>query len=61
MKDLRYMTAETHEQFNDIVIRGLRADRGMPAFADKYNEQDAEAVHAFIIKRANEDYARLSR
>ena len=50
------MTPETHAQFDDIVIRGLRADKGMPAFADIYTTEDADAVHAYIISRANEDY-----
>jgi quinohemoprotein ethanol dehydrogenase len=57
MPDLRYMAPETHAQFNDIVISGLRADRGMPAFADIYTRDDAEAMHAYIISRANADYA----
>jgi len=56
MPDLRYMTPETHAQFDDIVIRGLRADKGMPAFADIYTTEDADAVHAYVISRANEDY-----
>jgi quinohemoprotein ethanol dehydrogenase len=58
MKDLRYMTAETHAAFNDIVLRGTRSELGMASFADLLTEQDAEAVHAYVIARANEDWGR---
>jgi len=57
MKDLRWMTAETRAQFSDIVLRGIFADKGMIGFADTLNEEDARDIHAFLIARANEDYA----
>ena len=57
VKDLRWMTAETRGQFADIVLRGSYADRGMIGFADTLSEADAGAIHAFLIARANEDYA----
>ena len=58
IKDLRYMAPETHAQFKDIVLGGIRLGNGMPSFADKYNEEDVEAIHAYIIQRANYDYRR---
>jgi quinohemoprotein ethanol dehydrogenase len=50
--DLRYMTADTHKQFRQIVLYGARAKQGMAPFADMFNEQDADAIHAYIIDRA---------
>jgi quinohemoprotein ethanol dehydrogenase len=56
VKDLRFMTAETHAQFNAIVLEGTRADKGMASFADILTPAQAEAIHAYLIARGNEDY-----
>jgi quinohemoprotein ethanol dehydrogenase len=56
MPDLRHMSAETHGQFNDIVLGGIRLSGGMASFADKYDEADVEAIHAYVISRANQDW-----
>ena len=47
--DLRYMSAETHAEFNAIVIEGTRATRGMAAFADVLTDEQADAIHAHLI------------
>jgi quinohemoprotein ethanol dehydrogenase len=60
MKDLRWMTAETRAQFADIVLRGTMADRGMIGFAGQLSEDDTASIHAFLIARANEDFADAS-
>ena len=57
LKDLRWMSAETHAQFLDIVLRGIRTDKGMASFADIITEQQAESIHQYLIARANEDWA----
>jgi quinohemoprotein ethanol dehydrogenase len=57
VKDLRFMTAATHAQFNDIVLKGARADKGMASFGDTLSASQAEAIHAYLIARGNEDYA----
>lgn len=57
--DLRRMDAQTHELFADIVLRGIYSGKGMVSFAPILSEQDVEDIHAYIIKRANEDYAFL--
>jgi quinohemoprotein ethanol dehydrogenase len=54
--DLRYMSAATHAEFDEIVLGGARADRGMVAFADRITRDEAAAIHAFVIARANEDW-----
>ena len=52
------MTAETHAAFDDIVLRGVRERLGMASFADVLRPEEAEAVHAYVIARANEDWGR---
>jgi quinohemoprotein ethanol dehydrogenase len=56
VKDLRFMSRETHAAFNDIVLKGVKADKGMASFADLLQPQDVEAIHAYLIARANEDW-----
>ncbi len=58
VKDLRHMTAETHGLFNQIVREGLYLEKGMASFADIVSEDDANAIHAYLIARANEDWGR---
>lgn len=55
LPDLRYATAETHRQFQDIVIGGARAPLGMPSFGDLLSSEQAEAIHVYIIERARDD------
>jgi quinohemoprotein ethanol dehydrogenase len=57
VKDLRFMTPERHAQFNDIVLEGTLAERGMASFADLLTPAQAEAIHQYLIARGNEDYA----
>ena len=52
MPDLRYMSAETHQQFYDIVLGGLRAPQGMASFADTVTREQAEAIYAYIVTEA---------
>jgi quinohemoprotein ethanol dehydrogenase len=54
--DLRFISAETHGEFDDIVRGGARADQGMIGFADLITADEADAIHAFVISRANEDW-----
>jgi quinohemoprotein ethanol dehydrogenase len=56
VKDLRFMDAKTHASFNDIVLNGARADRGMASFAKLLTREDADAIHAYVISRAQEDW-----
>jgi quinohemoprotein ethanol dehydrogenase len=56
VKDLRQMTRETHAQFNEIVLKGIRVQKGMASFANLLSAEDVEAVHAYVIARANEDW-----
>jgi quinohemoprotein ethanol dehydrogenase len=59
ISDLRMMSSETLAQFREIVLGGLRADKGMAGFADVLDPQDAEKIKAYIIHRAREDRAEI--
>jgi quinohemoprotein ethanol dehydrogenase len=56
IRDLRQMTAATHREFNDILLRGTRAQAGMASFAGTLGPEDVEAIHAYVIARAREDW-----
>ncbi len=59
-RDLRILTPEEHAQFAEIVT-GARLEQGMPDFEDVLSEDEIEAVHAYIIARANEDFLDISQ
>jgi len=61
VKDLRQMTPEAHSQWNDIVLKGVRTQKGMASFASLLSEADSNAIHAYVISRAHEDWGRLSQ
>ena len=56
IKDLRHMSPATHDDFLAIVLGGKRARQGMASFADVLGESEAQAIHAYLIARANEDW-----
>ncbi|MGX7893941.1 PQQ-dependent dehydrogenase, methanol/ethanol family [Tsuneonella sp. HG222] len=56
IKDLRHMSPATHKDFLGVVLGGSRARQGMASFADTLNEEQAKAIHAYLIMRANEDW-----
>ncbi|WP_235913090.1 PQQ-dependent dehydrogenase, methanol/ethanol family [Croceibacterium salegens] len=56
VKDLRFMTADTHREFADIVLGGKLSAIGMASFKGQLSESQVEAIHAFLIARGNEDY-----
>jgi quinohemoprotein ethanol dehydrogenase len=57
--DLRFMSAQTHQQFDAIVLGGARANQGMASFADVVSIDDAQAIHAYIIDVSAEAQGRL--
>jgi len=56
VKDLRHLTAESHAQFLDLVLGGARKEKGMPSFKDVLTPEQAQAIHAYVINRAQEDW-----
>jgi len=55
--DLRYASAETHANFDAIVLGGVRAHKGMASFADLLSADDVRSIHAYVIRRARETKA----
>jgi quinohemoprotein ethanol dehydrogenase len=58
VKDLRFMSPETHAAFDEIVLEGLLLEQGMAGFSDIFSAADVDAIHAYLIARANEDWGR---
>jgi quinohemoprotein ethanol dehydrogenase len=56
VKDLRYLTAEKHAQFKDIVLGGKLKQQGMESFSDRLSPEQAQSIHAYLISRAQEDW-----
>jgi quinohemoprotein ethanol dehydrogenase len=50
--DLRYATAETHGQFEAIVLGGAREQRGMPSFKDLLKRDQVRAIEAYVLSQA---------
>lgn len=50
--DLTRMTAATHTEFPNIVLKGARSAKGMPSFAAVISETEVQAIHAFVINAA---------
>ncbi|MDB5986848.1 MAG: PQQ-dependent dehydrogenase, methanol/ethanol family [Nevskia sp.] len=57
--DLRYLTPQKHAMFAGIVA-GARAQRGMPGFSDVLKPADVDAIHQYLIKRAQDLKAELA-
>lgn len=52
--DLRYMTEQGHLEWHSVVIAGSRRNYGMPPF--RISLEESEAIRAFVIGRAQEDF-----
>lgn len=51
--DLRRLTPEKHDAFDEIVLRGLFAPNGMGRFDDVLSAADARAIHAYLVDETN--------
>ena len=49
LPDLRRMGKGTHAAFDQIVLEGLLLPNGMPRFDDLLTQEQAKAIHAFLI------------
>jgi len=61
LPDLRFSSRDTHSRWNDIVLGGIRADRGMASFADVLDADGASAIQAYVIAQAYREPSRLER
>ena len=56
IKDLRHMPPDRHRIFKDVVLKGALVGQGMANFSNVLSEADADAIHAYVIARANADW-----
>ena len=54
--DLRYANAATHSIWNAIVLDGAYIEKGMPAFGEYITAEDAQAIRAYILDRAEVEF-----
>lgn len=54
--DLRYSPTPVHRSWNAIVVEGIYATGGMPAFKATLSTKDAEAIRAFVVHQARLAY-----
>ena len=57
MPDLRYMSAQTHEDFHNIVS-GARAVQGMPPFGHLLPPEQIELIRQYLAKLSHDLVAR---
>jgi quinohemoprotein ethanol dehydrogenase len=57
-KDLRFIPAQAHTDFNEIVLGGKFKDKGMVPFNGVLTEEQVDAVHSYVIKRGQDDWVR---
>jgi quinohemoprotein ethanol dehydrogenase len=50
LPDLRRMSAPTHELFYKIVLDGLYQGKGMARWDDVLTQQDAQAIHSYLVE-----------
>ncbi len=55
LPDLRYATEAVHDQFESIVLGGVREPLGMPRFDDLLTGEQVRAIQAFVLTRAAAD------
>ena len=55
--DLRYMTEQTHQLFDVIVLGGLYADKGMVSFNEVLSESDSHLIHQYVIAEIQAHHA----
>lgn len=53
--DLRHLPKAFHDNFNTIVLDGVMQKAGMVGFSEVLSEDDAFALHAYILEQANVD------
>lgn len=54
--DLRYTPTAVHRSWNAIVVEGIYATAGMPAFKGKLSGAEAESIRSFVIQEARTAY-----
>jgi quinohemoprotein ethanol dehydrogenase len=55
-RDLRFIKAQSHADFNEIVLGGKFKEKGMAPFNGVLTPEQVDAVHAYVIARGQEDW-----
>ncbi len=50
------MSAKTRADFLNIVLKGARADKGMPGFEGQLSETQIKDIYGYLAVRAQEDW-----
>ena len=50
--DLRYLDANGHKGWDGVVLFGAKRTTGMPGFDKLLTEDETDAIHAYVIRRA---------
>ncbi len=59
--DLRRMPAVFFDNFDAIVLDGMMAKAGMVGFGDVLTEADSNAIKAYVLDEANDEWERLQQ
>ncbi len=54
--DLRHMSPDVRKEFKNIVLKGKLAAKGMENFSDVVTDKEADAIYAYLVARAREDW-----
>lgn len=55
--DLRYMTEQTHQLFDVIVLGGLYADKGMISFNEVLSAPETQLIHQYVVSEIQAHHA----
>jgi quinohemoprotein ethanol dehydrogenase len=55
--DLKRMSAEGHRDFNDVMLKGTLASKGMGSYSGLLSPDEIEAIHSYLINLAWQAYA----
>ena len=56
--DLSKLPEAKHMLFNDIVLKGILKENGMASFSNSLSEEDADAIHHFLLKKQKEAFSK---
>ena len=59
--DLRHSTRSVHDQWNEIVLGGVRSSGGMASFADMVSAGESRKIQTYVIERALHEPSAVER
>jgi hypothetical protein len=61
LPDLRHLTPEKQQLFQQIVRGGMLEPLDMSGFDDVLNEEDVDVIHGYLIHDAWREYSEINR